>query len=80
MYSVRAASARPPELRSDRQPNRLATAVASHIPVVMLDTHLIFKLKVIKPYIFTYLKMSFFLLVECYVLQNLRVFLAAITH
>ena len=29
VYSVRAASARPPEFRSDRQPNRLATAVAS---------------------------------------------------
>ena len=29
VYSVGAASARPPEFRSDRQPNRLATAVAS---------------------------------------------------
>ena len=28
VYSVRAASARPPEFRSDKQPNRLATAVA----------------------------------------------------
>ena len=29
VYSVGAASARPPEFRSDRQPNRLATAVES---------------------------------------------------
>ena len=29
VYSARAASARPPDFRSDKQPNRLATAVAS---------------------------------------------------